>query len=142
MSKFYVGQKVLVTGSTWYPTSATHTLVGKVSEVSTVTEDAISVYGGDKIGRYVFSPSDLQPINETPETLTINGVEYIRKPEPVVEHEWKFGDVATHEEYGVGIVTRVEKTLVCFEMEQGITHSSAWLPSFRLTFIRRADLSV
>ncbi|QHJ84049.1 MAG: hypothetical protein [Caudoviricetes sp.] len=140
MSKFYVGQKVLVTGSTWYPTGCARALVGKVLEVKSVTEDVILVYGENKIHRWRFNPSDLQPITETPETLTINGVEYIRKPEPVVEHEWKFGDVATHDDYGVGIVTCIDGGELEFDYKNG--DYSTRLSTSSLTFLRRADLSV
>ena len=51
----------------------------------------------------------IQPITETPEVLTINGVEYIRKPEPNPDHEWKFGDWARHPEYGVVFVVTISQ---------------------------------
>ena len=145
MSKFYVGQKVLVTGSTYFPTEETKGLIGKILEIIGANEHVIIISGEDKIRRWGFNPSDLQPINETPEALTINGVEYIRKPEPVVEHEWKFGDVATHEKYGVGIVTRFDggdAKSIYFDRPIGNTGAGGWLEPSTLTFIRRADLSV
>ena len=55
--------------------------------------------------RYPMRERRMEHYTETPETLTINGVEYIRKPEPA--HEWKFGDWAKHPEYGVVFVGNV-----------------------------------
>ena len=147
MSKFYVGQKVLVTGSTNNPKPETRDMIGSVCEIRNVFSyrDVLVVYTPDKTRYWWFNPDDLQPITEIPEALTINGVEYIRKPEPVVEHEWKFGDVATHEKYGVGIVTRIDgcdAKSIFFDRPMGNTGVGGWFEPSSLTFIRRADLSV
>lgn len=144
MSKFYVGQKVLVTGCAPREPKLVNEMVGKVCEIKSVGGGSVLVYQEDKSDAWFFNPSYLQPINETPETLTVNGVEYIRKPEPVVEHEWKFGDVAVHEEYGVGIVTRETNShgVVFFDYNDKDGGDGHFVQSSSLTFIRRADLSV
>ena len=136
MSKFYVGQKVLVVDSTHKPQPWTKEMIGNVCELKE-QGDRCAVFTPDKSDYWYFNESDLQPITETPETLTINGVEYVRKPEP--EHEWKFGDVAVHDVYGVGIVAGVDDELE-FHFNDGnarhfFSHSS-------LTFLRRTDFSV
>ena len=144
MSKFYVGQRVLVTGSTYFPVSGSIRMVNTVGIIEELfgPEGAISVRRQDKLDRAWFFSSDLQPITETPEALTINGVAYIRKPEPVVEHEWKFGDVATHEKHGVGIVAKtLDKDGDLYFVYCDGKNSDFVKPS-SLTFIRRADLSV
>ena len=87
--------------------------------------------------RYPMRERRMEHYTETPETLTINGVEYIRKPEPA--HEWKFGDVAVHEEYGVGIVTDVEDRLE-FTCENG--SRLTYCGRSDLIFLRRTDFSV
>lgn len=147
MSKFYIGQRVLVTRNSYYEDTNTCSAecVGEVCKVRSVSNGNVGVYTPDECDWWYFNPSDLQPINETPETLTINGVEYTRKPEPVVEHEWKFGDVATHKEHGVGIVTRINGSgakSIYFDRPIGNTGDGGWLEPSSLTLIRRADLSV
>ena len=87
--------------------------------------------------RYPMRERRMEHYTETPETLTINGVEYIRKPEP--EHEWKFGDVAVHEKYGVGIVCGIDEKLE-FHHDNGYDYN--YVPPSSLTFIRRTDFSV
>ena len=101
MTKFYVGQKVLVTGNSYYGfrNKRWDKCVGKICEVNGVENGRISIYNPDEIVSCWFKPSDLELITEAPEEITVNGVTYVRKPEP--EHEWKFGDVAVHEDYGV-----------------------------------------
>ena len=140
MSKFYVGQKVLVTGpANCGVLSSDHNRPGAISTIMAYDpDDRKSEY---QLSTGVWFPAtSLQPITETTETLTINGIEYIRKPEPVVEHEWKFGDVATHEKYGVGIVTCIDGGELEFDYKNG--DYSTRLSTSSLTFIRRADLSV
>lgn len=138
MSKFYVGQKV--TPIKDKPQCAM-VFKGEVCIVTSILGDLSATEGNYEInGKWHIFGSLLDPITETPETLTINGVEYIRKPEPTVEHEWKFGDVATHEKYGVGIVTRVDGKELEFYYKNG--DYSTFVKPQSLTFIRRADLSV
>lgn len=142
MAKFYVGQKVLVTGNSYYDFGRRETtdMFGKICSIKSVVDDGVlSVWAPEKSDYWYFNESDLQPITETPETLTINGVEYIRKPAP--EHEWKFGDVAIHGLYGVGIVFGVESedTIVFKEKE---TLSMRCVSPRHLTFLRRTDFSV
>ena len=144
MSKFYVGQKVFVKHSTYYTSNmegieGASKIVGSIGTVRDLSFDTVCVYNSDKTDWWRFNPSDLLPINETPETLTINGVEYIRKPEP--EHEWKFGDVAVHERFGVGMVTRGMDSdgYLGFDSKEEDFNR---VPPSTLTFIRRADLSV
>ena len=146
MSKFYVGQKVFVKHSTYYTSNTqgiegASKIVGSIGTVRDLSFDTACVYNSDKTDWWLFNPSDLLPINETPETLTVNGVEYIRKPEPTVEHEWKFGDVAMHEKYGVGIVTRILGD-GGLEFDYKAGEYSFFADPSTLTFIRRADLSV
>ena len=115
MAKFYVGQKVLVTGSSYYNGSDLDErgsdLIGKICKVKYDGYECdgeggyISVFTPDERDWWFVNKSDIQPIDETPETLTVNGVEYIRKPEP--EHEWKFGDWARHPKHGVVFVGNV-----------------------------------
>ena len=84
----------------------------------------------------------MEHYTETPETLTINGVEYIRKPEP--EHEWKFGDWAKHPEYGVVFVGNVngpDEIWCVFRNEKG-WRSGTHLSPKDLTYISSASIPV
>ena len=141
MSKFYVGQKVFVRDSTFLPCDGSRNFVGRESTIKWAASDFshYRVYNEFYDDWFGFNPCDLMPITETPETLTINGVEYIRKPDTVVEHEWKFGDIAVHEEYGVVLVggTYSHGRVKIFTDKEFTTTNP-----HELTFIRRADLSV
>lgn len=93
MSKFKVGQRVFVRDSTYYTFDAecfegSSKSVGSICEVKFIDWNSIAVYNPYKTGWWRFKPSDLIPAKETPktytltpyikpETVTINGVEYI-----------------------------------------------------------------
>ena len=142
MSKFYVGQKVLVTASTLIPCRSSRDMVGKFGFIKDIGLRSYSVWNEYKSDWFGFYPSDLQPITETPETLTINGVEYIRKPEP--EHEWKFGDWARHPEYGVVFVGNVNgpDKLWCVVRDEKCWRSGTYLSPKDLTYISSASIPV
>ena len=113
----------------------------QVGDIVTIDEDGTTapyvILSNGK--RYPMRERRMEHYTETPETLTINGVEYIRKPEP--EHEWKFGDVAVHEKYGVGIVFGVgSKDTIIFK-DNGTLSMRCVSPS-DLIFLRRTDFSV
>ena len=77
-------------------------------------------------------------VAEHSEEITVNGVTYVRKPEP--EHVWKFGDVAINKLGKVGIVIGVlcDKRLV-FYYNEGRTNTK--VSPHELIFLRRSDLS-
>ena len=56
------------------------------------------------------------------------------------EHEWKFGDIAVHEKYGVGVVFPEPD----YENDVRFAYNGdwTWVNVKELTFLRRADLSV
>ena len=137
MTKFYVGQKVLVKSDTYCPCPGATSFIGDIGVIAHIGELDISVWNEKKKDWFNFSPRDLEPITETPKEITVNGVTYVRKPNR--EHEWKFGDVAVHEKYGVGIVTDTGVRLE-FTYENG--KNLKYLHRSELTFIRRTDLSV
>lgn len=113
----------------------------QVGDIVTVDEDGTTVpyvIRADE-SRTVLMQKQMEHYTETPETLTINGVEYIRKPEP--SHEWKFGDVAVHDVYGVGIVFGVESEYTIVFKEKKTLSMRCVSPS-GLTFLRRTDFSV
>ena len=139
MGKFYVGQRVLVTSSTFNPMPWTEEMIGKICELKE-RGDRWAVFTPDKSDYWFFNESDLQPITETPETMTINGVEYVRKPDP--DHEWKFGDVAVHKKYGVGIITRNIDDDGDVEFTCNNGGDNQYVLPRTLTFIRRTDFSV
>lgn len=141
MAKFYVGQKVLVHRCSRGVVDAVSDMIGKICEVKGYDSDGdCKVYQEDKEDWWYFEDSDLSPITETPETLTINGVEYVRKSEPA--HEWKFGDVAVHKAYGVGIVCSLEEVgdAVAFIEKETLSRKAVFTDN--LTFLRRTDFSV
>ena len=139
MSKFYVGQKV--TPIVDKPEYAGIRL-GQSVKVTKVLCDVKGLENYELDGIWHVYGKFLTSVNEPPETPTINGVEYIRNPGPMVEHERKFGDVAVHEEYGVGIVTQNIDESGEVEFHYGSGEYSCFLKPSTLTFIRRADLSV
>ena len=72
-----------------------------------------------------------------PDTVTIGGVEYIRKPEP--EHVWKFGDWARHPEYGVGFVCGKQDE--CYDVQMAFkNYRTEWVNTERLTYISTAEI--
>ena len=83
----------------------------------------------------------LELMTAAPKEITLNGATYVLKEEPKLEHEWKFGDIAIHKEYGVGIVFGVEggDTIVFKEKETLIMKC---VSPRNLTFLRRTDFSV
>ena len=84
--------------------------------------------------------SDLELIAVTPKEITLNGATYVLREEQKPEHEWKFGDIATHPDYGVGMVFSEPDD----ENDVSFAHNGDWdwADIKDLTFIRRADLSV
>lgn len=76
----------------------------------------------------------------TPKEITLNGATYVLKEEPKPEHEWKFGDIAVHKEYGVGVIVCIAYT----SNELLFAHKvdCDWIDTKDLTSLRRADLSV
>ena len=79
-------------------------------------------------------------VGDTPKEITLNGATYVLKEEPKPEHEWKFGDIAVDDDYGVGIVlsTPDDENDVRFAYNEDL----AWVNIEYLTFLRRADLSI
>ena len=140
MSKFNVGDKVFVTGSTFYPNHGTSSFIGKFGWVMYIYEDAVIVYNEDRTDWFAFNESDLQHATETPKEITLNGATYVLKEEPKPDHEWKFGDIAVHEEYGVGIV--FSKPDYENDVRFAYNDDWDWADIKELTFLRRADLSV
>ena len=114
----------------------------KVGDIVTVAEDntaipfcvmsngVVVVLIQDQIEHYI----------EPPKEITLNGATYVLKEEPKPEHEWKFGDIAIDDDYGVGIVlsTPDDENDVRFAYNGDL----AWVNIEYLTFLRRADLSV
>ena len=79
-----------------------------------------------------------------PKEITLNGATYVLKEDPKPEHEWKFGDIAVHEEYGIGIVVMTDNEDGDFYFAQSGDNEQRikWVVERDLTFLRRADLSV
>ena len=75
-----------------------------------------------------------------PKEITLNGATYVLKEEPKPEHEWRFGDIATHPDYGVGIVW--SKPNDRNDVRFAYNENWDWADIKDLTFLRRADLSV
>lgn len=79
-------------------------------------------------------------VGEIPKEITINGATYVLKKDRKPEHEWKFGDIASHPDDGVGIVLSApdEENYVMF------AYNGGWdcIDIEELTFLRRADISV
>lgn len=141
MSKFFVGQKVLVTGKTYYnrDDNRGRSLVGKICEIKKELHPQYAVWEEDKSDWWLVNESDLQPITETPKEITLNGATYVLKEGRNPDHEWKFGDVAVHDKYGVGIVTDIGERL---EFTYANGEKLKYLNRSELTFLRQADLSV
>ena len=79
-----------------------------------------------------------------PKEITLNGATYVLKEEPKPEHEWKFGDIAVHDEDGIGIVVMTDNEDGDFYFAQSGDNEQRikWVVERDLTFLRRADLSV
>lgn len=84
--------------------------------------------------------SDLELIEATPKEITLNGATYVLKEDPKPEHEWKFGDIAMHDDYGVGMV--FSKPDYENDVRFAYNDDWDWADIKDLTFLRRADLSV
>ena len=149
MTKFYVGQKVLVKDCSCGKIPEVNEMLGKICEIRSVGND-IMVYQEDKKRAWHFLPDDLEPITEPPKEITLNGATYVLKEERKPEHEWKFGDVVENEgkrymlikEYGLedhvsnGTNARHLK-VVDFE-----TKNVKSIPKAHTKFLRRTDFSV
>ena len=114
----------------------------KVGDIVTVNEDDSSVpycvLSNGKV--HAFMGHQIEHYIEPPKEITLNGATYVLKEEPKPEHEWRFGDIATHPDYGIGIVfsTPDDENDVRFAYNENWD----WADIKDLTFLRRADLSV
>lgn len=138
MSKFKKGDKARVISVDSYDAKEGV----KVGDIVTVNQsDSCSpwvILGNGRI--HCLNGNQMEHYTETPKEITLNGATYVLKEEPKPEHEWKFGDIAVDEEYGVGMVfSKPDK-------ENGVmfAHNGDWdwVDIKDLTFLRRADLSV
>lgn len=141
MSKFKVGDKVKVV-STQGMLGERLPVIGNIYKIVKVSDDGerFKVEGFDVLGNWMNSGRVAIPANDSPKEITLNGATYVLKEEPKPYHEWKFGDIAVHEEYGVGIVCSKlrDNTSVRF-----LNKADLYLAYIKdLTFLRRADLSV
>ena len=136
MSKFHKGDKARVISVDSYDAKEGV----KVGDIVTVNQSDSCcpwvILGNGRI--HCLTQSQMEHYTETPKEITLNGATYVRKPEP--EHEWKFGDIAVDEEYGVGMVFSEPDV----ENDVMFAHNGDWdwADIKDLTFIRRADLSV
>ena len=142
MSKFSKGDKARVMS-----VNALDVQAGvKVGDIVTVNEDnSCAPYCVMSNGRVrAFLYNQIEHYIETPKEITLNGATYILKEEPKPEHEWKFGDIAVHDEYGIGIVVMTDNEDGDFYFAQSGDNEQRikWVVERDLTFIRRADLSV
>ena len=114
----------------------------KVGDIVTVNEDdscvPYCVLSNGKV--HAFMGHQIEHYIEPPKEITLNGATYVLKEEPKPEHEWRFGDIATHPDYGIGIVfsTPDDENEVRFAYNENWD----WADIKDLTFLRRADLSV
>ena len=114
----------------------------KVGDIVTVNEDdscvPYCVLSNGKV--HAFMGHQIEHYIEPPKEITLNGATYVLKEEPKPEHEWRFGDIATHPDYGIGIVfsTPDDENDVRFAYNENWD----WADIKDLTFLRRADLSV
>lgn len=138
MSKFSKGDKARVISVDSYDSKEGV----KVGDIVTVNQSDSCcpwvILGGGRI--YCLTESQMEHYTETPKEITLNGATYVLKEEPKPEHEWKFGDIAVDDDYGVGIVlsTPDDENDVRFAYNEDL----AWVNIEYLTFLRRADLSV
>ena len=138
MSKFSKGDKVRVISVENEDVKAGV----KVGDIVTVNEDDSSVpycvLSNGKV--HAFMGHQIEHYIEPPKEITLNGATYVLKEEPKPEHEWRFGDIATHPDYGIGIVfsTPDDENDVRFAYNENWD----WADIKDLTFLRRADLSV
>ena len=146
MSEFNVGDKVIVVGNEarFGMTKEMRNGVGVVS----VSPGRDGYYGVTLDTGYFVSAKpeniyyhvEVTVYTTPPSEITLNGATYVIKEEPNPEHEWKFGDIATHPDYGVGMVFSESDG----ENDVRFAHNNDWdfVNIKELTFIRRADLSV
>ena len=138
MSKFSKGDKARVISVDSYDAKEGV----KVGDIVTVNQsDSCSpwvILGNGRI--YCLTQSQMEHYTETPKEITLNGATYVLKEESKPEHEWKFGDIASHPDYGVGMVFSEpdEENDVKFAYKGDWD----WADIKDLIFIRRADLSV
>ena len=138
MSKFSKGDKARVISVDSYDSKEGV----KVGDIVTVNQSDSCcpwvILGGGRI--YCLTESQMEHYTETPKEITLNGATYVLKEEPKPEHEWKFGDIAVDDDYGVGIVlsTPDDENDVRFAYNEDL----AWVNIEYLTFLRRADLSI
>lgn len=88
----------------------------------------------------VLSQRQIEHYIETPKEITLNGATYVLKEEQKPEHEWRFGDIATHPDCGVGMV--FSEPDVDNNVRFVYNGNWDWVDVKDLTFLRRADLSV
>lgn len=142
MSKFSKGDKARVISVDNYDAKEDI----KVGDIVTVNQsDSYCpwvILGNGRI--HCLTESQMELYTETPKEITLNGATYVLKEEPKPEHEWKFGDIAVHEDYGVGIVvmTDDEDGDFYFASVDNCERRINWVLPKDLTFLRRADLSV
>lgn len=138
MSEFKVGDKALVTGVRGHniPLGEIVTVIIVDNEDEKMTYKVSQEHGGDM---WVYN-EDIKEITATPKETTLNGATYVLKEDPKPEHEWKFGDIAIHDDYGVGMVFSEPD----YENDVRFAHDDDWdwADIKDLTFLRRADLSV
>ena len=114
----------------------------KVGDIVTVNEDdscaPYCVLSNGKV--HAFADQQIEHYIEPPKEITLNGATYVLKEEPKPEHKWKFGDIAVHGKYGVGVVI----TYPSYANDVLFAHNRDcdWVLLKDLTFLRRADLSV
>ena len=141
MVKFKVGDKVKVV-STRGMLGERLPVIGNIYKIVRVSNDSkcFKVEGFDVTGNWMNSDCVAIPANDSPKEITLNGATYVLKEEPNPEHEWKFGDIATHPDYGVGMVFSESDG----ENDVMLAHNGDWdwADIKDLTFLRRADLSV
>lgn len=142
MSKFSKGDKARVISVDSYDAKEGV----KVGDIVTVNQsDSCSPWVILDNGRiHCLMQSQMEHYTEIPKEITLNGATYVLKEEPKPEHEWKFGDIAVHEKYGVGIVVMTDDEDGDFYFAQAGDNEQRikWVVNRELTFIRRADLSV
>lgn len=113
----------------------------KVGDIVTVNEDdsrvPFCVMSNGEV--HVFMQSQIEHYIEIPKEITLHGATYVLKEEPKPAHEWRFGDIAVHEEYGVVIVLSEPDP----ENNVRVAYNGGlnWADIKDLTFIRRTDLS-
>ena len=144
MSKFKVGDKVFVTGSTFSPCNGTISFIGKFGWVKHIHEGVVGVYNEDRTDWFAFNKSDLLHATAAPKEITINGATYVLKEEQKPAHEWKFGDWARHPDYGVVFVGNVNRPseIWCVVQDGDGWHYGQHVSPNNLTYISSATIPV